>query len=131
MLAALLILGAITLYVTNINSVREINIFAAVLLVQSLPFIAAVALAAIERSPLNDFATWRALEARCCRAVAEAGARDCQGGGAGAGSRARAGAVGRGYALPYSGTTSPEPPNSLGKSFSLGTPSRIGKTVSA
>ena len=62
--AALLILGAITLYVTNINSVREINIFAVVLLVQSLPFIAAVALAAIERSPLNDFATWRALEAR-------------------------------------------------------------------
>ena len=54
----------ITLYVTNINSVREINIFAVVLLVQSLPFIAAVALAAIERSPLNDFATWRTLQAR-------------------------------------------------------------------
>jgi hypothetical protein len=35
-----------------------------VLLVQSLPFIAAVALAVIERSALNDFATWRALEAR-------------------------------------------------------------------
>jgi hypothetical protein len=30
----------------------------------------------------------------------------------------------------YSGTASPEPPNSLGKSFSLGSPSRIGKTVS-
>ena len=63
-LAALLIVGAVTLYVTNINSVREINIFAVVLGVQSLPFIAAVALAAIERSPLNDFATWRTLEAR-------------------------------------------------------------------
>ncbi|MBZ5705112.1 MAG: glycosyltransferase [Acidobacteriia bacterium] len=63
-LAALLIVGAVTLYVTNINSVREINIFAVVLVVQSLPFIAAVALAAIERSPLNDFATWRTLEAR-------------------------------------------------------------------
>jgi hypothetical protein len=44
--------------------VREINIFAVVLLVQSLPFIAAAALALIERSPLNDFAYWRTVEAR-------------------------------------------------------------------
>ena len=63
-LAGLLIVGAIVLYVTNINSVREINIFAVVLLVQSLPFIAAVALALIERSALNDFAYWQTLEAR-------------------------------------------------------------------
>jgi hypothetical protein len=63
-LAGLLILGAVTLYATNIKEIREINIFAVVLVVQSLPFVAAVALAVIERSPLNDFATWRALEAR-------------------------------------------------------------------
>jgi exo-beta-1,3-glucanase (GH17 family)/cellulose synthase/poly-beta-1,6-N-acetylglucosamine synthase-like glycosyltransferase len=63
-LAGLLILGAITLYVTNIRQVREIDIFAVVLLVQSLPFIAAVALAAIERTQLNDFAYWRTLEGR-------------------------------------------------------------------
>jgi len=63
-LAGLLIVGAITLYATNIRQVREIDIFAVVLLVQSLPFIAAVALAAVERTPLNDFATWRALRAR-------------------------------------------------------------------
>ncbi len=31
----------------------------------------------------------------------------------------------------YSGTLSPEPPNSAGKSFSLGRPSRMGSTVSA
>jgi hypothetical protein len=31
----------------------------------------------------------------------------------------------------YSGKTSPEPPNSFGKPFSFGTPSRLGKTVSA
>jgi hypothetical protein len=31
----------------------------------------------------------------------------------------------------YSATTSPEPPNSAGKSFSFGKPSRIGNTVSA
>ncbi len=33
-------------------------------------------------------------------------------------------------AVCYSGTISPEPPNSFGKSFSLGRPSRMGKTVS-
>jgi hypothetical protein len=32
---------------------------------------------------------------------------------------------------PYSTIASPEPPNSAGKSFSFGRPSRIGSTVSA
>ncbi len=63
-LAALLIAGAIALIQTNYKEVREIYIFAAVLVVQSLPFIAAVALAAIERTQLNDFAYWRSLEGR-------------------------------------------------------------------
>ena len=63
-LASLLILGAVVLIHTNIKEVREIDIFAVVLLVQSLPFIAAVALALVERSRLNDFAYWRGLEAR-------------------------------------------------------------------
>ena len=53
-----LVLGSITLYVTNEQSVREISIFSAVLLVQSLPFLAAAAIAALERTPLNDFAAW-------------------------------------------------------------------------
>jgi hypothetical protein len=39
--------------------VHEISIFSAVLLVQSLPFLAAVGLALIERWQLNAFATWR------------------------------------------------------------------------
>ena len=69
-LAGLLILGAVVLVATNIKDVREINIFAAVLLVQSLPFIAAVGLALFERTPLNDFATWRALEARVGELIA-------------------------------------------------------------
>jgi len=60
----LLILGAVTLYVTNFKEVREIYIFAAVLAIQSLPFVAALALALIERSSLNDFATWRAMHVR-------------------------------------------------------------------
>jgi hypothetical protein len=54
---------------TNYKEVREINIFALVLLVQSLPFIAAVGLAVIERTQLNDFAYWRNVEARITRLI--------------------------------------------------------------
>jgi hypothetical protein len=43
--------------------VREFSIFSAVMFVQSLPFLAAVLMAAFERSPLNEFATWRKLAA--------------------------------------------------------------------
>ena len=60
-LAALLIGGAVVLVVTNIKEVHEINIFAGVLVIQSLPFISAVVIALIERSKLNDFATWAAI----------------------------------------------------------------------
>jgi len=63
-LAALLLLGAGVLVATNVKDVREINIFALVLMVQSLPFIAAVGLALFERTRFNDFAYWRVLEAR-------------------------------------------------------------------
>ncbi|HEX2448949.1 MAG TPA: glycosyltransferase [Methyloceanibacter sp.] len=58
-LGSLLVLGSLTLYVTNDQRVYEISVFSAVLLVQSLPFLAAVALALIERTPFNEFATWR------------------------------------------------------------------------
>ena len=61
MLGGLLLLGALTLHLTNELQVREISIFSAVLLVQSLPFLAAAGLALIERSPLNELATWRRL----------------------------------------------------------------------
>jgi exo-beta-1,3-glucanase (GH17 family)/cellulose synthase/poly-beta-1,6-N-acetylglucosamine synthase-like glycosyltransferase len=60
-LGSLLLLGALTLHLTNEQHVREISIFSAVLLVQSLPFLAAVGLALIERSPFNALATWRRL----------------------------------------------------------------------
>jgi exo-beta-1,3-glucanase (GH17 family)/cellulose synthase/poly-beta-1,6-N-acetylglucosamine synthase-like glycosyltransferase len=60
-LGGLLVLGSVLLYLTNEQQVHEISIFSAVLLVQSLPFLAAVGLALIERSPLNAFATWRRL----------------------------------------------------------------------
>ncbi len=69
-LAGLLILGAVVLVATNTKQVREIDIFAVVLMVQSLPFIAAVGLAVFERTRLNDFAYWQTLEARLGELIA-------------------------------------------------------------
>jgi exo-beta-1,3-glucanase (GH17 family)/cellulose synthase/poly-beta-1,6-N-acetylglucosamine synthase-like glycosyltransferase len=63
-LAGLLICGSVILVSTNYKEIREINIFAVVLLIQSLPFVAAVGLAVIERTRLNEFAYWRSLEAQ-------------------------------------------------------------------
>jgi len=63
-IAALLLIGALTLVITNYKQVHEINIFAWVLVVQSLPFLAAVALAAIEGTRFNSFAYWRGIEAK-------------------------------------------------------------------
>jgi cellulose synthase/poly-beta-1,6-N-acetylglucosamine synthase-like glycosyltransferase len=63
-IGGLLVTGAIALIATNYKQVHEINIFAFVLIVQSLPFLAAVALAGIEGSRLNSFAHWRVLEAK-------------------------------------------------------------------
>jgi len=63
-LAGLLISGAAVLVATNNKEIREINIFAMVLVIQSLPFVAAVGLAVIERTRLNEFGYWRALDTR-------------------------------------------------------------------
>jgi len=77
-IAALLLIGSLTLVVTNYKQVREINIFAAVLVAQSLPFVAAVAIALIEGTRFNTFAYWRGIEVRLLellprsKAIAEA-----------------------------------------------------------
>jgi hypothetical protein len=63
-IGGLLLIGAVTLIATNYKQVREIDIFAVVLVVQSLPFIAAVALAAVEGTRLNSFVFWREIEAK-------------------------------------------------------------------
>jgi len=63
-LAALLLFAAVVLVATNYKEVREIYIFAAVLVVQSLPFMAAVVMAVVEGTRLNDFAYWRSIETR-------------------------------------------------------------------
>jgi hypothetical protein len=63
-LGALLVGSAIFLHATNWELVREIDLFALALAIQSLPFLASVALAALEGSRVNDFAFWHGLEAR-------------------------------------------------------------------
>jgi hypothetical protein len=63
-IAGLLIVGALTLVVTNYKQVHEINIFAVVLLVQSLPFVSAVGIALIEGTRFNSFAYWQGVEAK-------------------------------------------------------------------
>jgi len=59
-LGVLLLVGAAVLVVTNgYKQVREIYIFAGVLVLQSLPFLAAVSIALLENSRANSFAFWR------------------------------------------------------------------------
>jgi hypothetical protein len=59
-IGVLLLLGAGVLVVTNnVKQIREIYIFAAVLVLESLPFLSAVAIAILESSRINSFAFWR------------------------------------------------------------------------
>ena len=48
-LGALLVAGGITVFTTNFYRLVEIDLFAAILIIQSLPFLSAVALAEFER----------------------------------------------------------------------------------
>jgi hypothetical protein len=61
---ALLLIGAVLVVATNYKQIRELYIFAAVLVVQSLPFLAAVAISLLEGSRFNQFAYWRSVEAK-------------------------------------------------------------------
>jgi len=63
-LGSLLIIGAITLVATNELQITEIYIFAGVLVVQSLPFLSAAGMAALEGSRINEFAFWADLRPR-------------------------------------------------------------------
>jgi exo-beta-1,3-glucanase (GH17 family)/cellulose synthase/poly-beta-1,6-N-acetylglucosamine synthase-like glycosyltransferase len=59
-IGVLLLIGAAVLVVTNeTKQVREIYVFAAVLVLESLPFLSAVAIALLENSRTNDFSWWR------------------------------------------------------------------------
>src|SRR3954469_981633 len=59
-IGVLLLIGAAVLIVTNnFKEITEIYIFAGVLVLQSLPFLAAVAIAILELSRINSFQFWR------------------------------------------------------------------------
>ena len=73
-LAMLLIAGAATIIATNHKQIDELNIFALVLVVQSLPFLAAVALAVIEGTRFNEFAYWRRVQTRVAAVLSRSAA---------------------------------------------------------
>jgi glucan 1,3-beta-glucosidase len=59
-IGVLLLLAAGVLVASNsYRQIHEIYIFAAVLVLQSLPFLSAVAIAILESSRINSFAFWR------------------------------------------------------------------------
>ncbi len=63
-IGVLLASGAWAIWTTNWEQVREFNVYAIVLLLQSLPFLSAAAISLFEGSRLNDFAYWSALGSR-------------------------------------------------------------------
>ena len=65
----LLIIGAIVLVAFNVKEVREINIFAGVLVLQSLPFLSAVAIAILENSRINAFSFWKTSTVRAAELI--------------------------------------------------------------
>src|SRR5215213_5814219 len=69
-IGVLLLVGAAVLVVTNnFKEVREIYVFAAVLVLESLPFLSAVAIAILENSRLNDFLFWRSSGIRAAELI--------------------------------------------------------------
>src|SRR6476659_9739555 len=66
----LLLIGAAVLVVTNnFKEVREIYVFAAVLVLESLPFLSAVAIAILENSRVNEFSFWRSTGIRTAELI--------------------------------------------------------------
>src|SRR3981189_4011156 len=69
-IGTLLLVGAAVLVVTNnFKEVREIYVFAAVLVLESLPFLSAVAIAILENSRLNAFTVWRSTGIRTAELI--------------------------------------------------------------
>jgi exo-beta-1,3-glucanase (GH17 family)/cellulose synthase/poly-beta-1,6-N-acetylglucosamine synthase-like glycosyltransferase len=69
-IGVLLLVGAAVLIASNAyKEVREIYIFAGVLVLESLPFLSAVAIALLENSRTNDFAFWRNTSVRTAELI--------------------------------------------------------------
>jgi cellulose synthase/poly-beta-1,6-N-acetylglucosamine synthase-like glycosyltransferase len=69
-IGVLLLIGAAVLVVTNgTKQIREIYIFAFVLVLESLPFLAAVAIAILEQSRINSFEFWHSTAVRTAELI--------------------------------------------------------------
>jgi cellulose synthase/poly-beta-1,6-N-acetylglucosamine synthase-like glycosyltransferase/exo-beta-1,3-glucanase (GH17 family) len=69
-IGVLLLIGAAVLVVTNnYKEVREIYVFAAVLVLESLPFLSAVAIAILENSRVNAFSFWHTTGVRTAELI--------------------------------------------------------------
>src|SRR4051794_20094367 len=69
-IGVLLLVGAAVLIVTNsFKEITEIYIFAAVLVLESLPFLSAVAIAILENSRINAFSFWRNASVRTAELI--------------------------------------------------------------
>src|SRR3954468_10725076 len=69
-IGVLLLVGAAVLVVTNnFKEITEIYIFAAVLVLESLPFLSAVAIAILENSRINAFSFWRDTSVRTAELI--------------------------------------------------------------
>jgi cellulose synthase/poly-beta-1,6-N-acetylglucosamine synthase-like glycosyltransferase len=69
-IGVLLLLGATVLVVVNSSKqIHEIYIFAAVLVLESLPFLSAVAIAILETSRVNSFSFWRSSAVRTAELI--------------------------------------------------------------
>jgi exo-beta-1,3-glucanase (GH17 family)/cellulose synthase/poly-beta-1,6-N-acetylglucosamine synthase-like glycosyltransferase len=69
-IGVLLLVGAAVLIASNsFKQVREIYVFAAVLVLESLPFLSAVAIAILENSRINEFAFWRNTSVRTAELI--------------------------------------------------------------
>jgi len=69
-IGVLLLAGTAVLIVTNnFKQVREIYVFAGVLVLDSLPFLSAVAIAILENSRINEFSFWRSSAIRTAELI--------------------------------------------------------------
>jgi exo-beta-1,3-glucanase (GH17 family)/cellulose synthase/poly-beta-1,6-N-acetylglucosamine synthase-like glycosyltransferase len=69
-IGVLLLAGTAVLIVTNnFKQVREIYVFAGVLVLESLPFLSAVAIAILENSRINEFSFWRSSAIRTAELI--------------------------------------------------------------
>jgi hypothetical protein len=68
-IGVLLLVGAGVLVITNTKQITELYIFAGVLVLESLPFLSAVAIAILESSRTNSFEFWRSTGVRTAELI--------------------------------------------------------------